>query len=128
MINYIKNNIQFKIVPLHIFFFIFWFKNGFIDKVCGILLGIITPETAYQGDTWTGWADYIVGNWDKSQVAHALLSPTFNLLFPILILLQCLPFVLTAISIIKKEFTVNVKCSGLIIPDTILGGTVATMT
>ncbi|WP_033138727.1 hypothetical protein [Aeromonas finlandensis] len=108
MINIVKN-ISFKIVPLHIFFFVFWFKNGFIDKVCGILLGIITPNTAYQGDTWTGWASYIVGTWDKSQVAHVLLSPTFSVLFPILILLQCLPFLLTIMSIVKGEFVVNVK-------------------
>ncbi|MGB6188745.1 MAG: hypothetical protein WBF70_09265 [Aeromonas molluscorum] len=103
------NNVSFKIIPLQIFLFIFWFKNGFIDKVCGILLGIVTPDTAYSGDTWAGWSSYIVGTWDKSQVAHILLSPTFHILFPILILLQCLPFIMIIMSVIKGEFMVNIK-------------------
>lgn len=96
-------------MPIQIFLFTFWLKNGFIDKVCGIALGFFTPETAYQGDTWAGWANYIVGTWDKSQVAHMFLSPLFNLLFPVLIALQCLPFVLAAISILKGEYMADNK-------------------
>ncbi len=49
----------FQIIPIQIFLFVFWFKNGFIDKVMGVLLGIITPDTAYAGDTWAGWKGYI---------------------------------------------------------------------
>ncbi|MTI13221.1 hypothetical protein E1189_09370 [Sansalvadorimonas verongulae] len=96
--------IHFPIIPLQIFLFIFWFKNGFIDKVMGITLGVVTPETAYQGDTWQGWAGYIIGNWDKSQVGHAVLSPFFPALFPVVVLLQCVPFILAAMSIIGGEF------------------------
>lgn len=96
--------LAFQIIPLQIFLFVFWFKNGFIDKVMGVLLGIVTPDTAYQGDTWAGWKGYIVGTWDKSQVGHALLSPTFDFMFPILILLQCLPFVLIIRSVLAGEF------------------------
>jgi hypothetical protein len=99
--------VAYPIVPLQIFLFAFWFKNGFIDKIMGILLGIVTPETAYSGDTWAGWKGYIVGTWDKSQVGHALLSPTFDFMFPILILLQCLPFVLILRSVINGEFMSN---------------------
>ena len=69
----------------------------------GVLLAAIS-DTAYQGDSWSGWAGYIVGNWDKSQVAHVVLSPFFPALFPVLIVLQCLPFVLAAVSIIGGEF------------------------
>ncbi|KAA0554146.1 hypothetical protein F0327_12515 [Citrobacter braakii] len=96
--------INFSIIPVQIFLGVFWFKNGFIDKVCGIFRGIVTPETAYQGDTWSGWSGYIVGTWDKSQVAHVILSPLFNILFPVLIVLQCLPFILVIMSILKGEF------------------------
>lgn len=103
----VVKNFAFQIIPLQIFLFIFWFKNGFIDKVCGIFLGIITPETAYQGDTWEGWKGYIVGVWDKSQVGHALISPTYDLMFPILIVLQCLPFILVIRSIMAGEFLKN---------------------
>ncbi|EMF0717968.1 hypothetical protein [Citrobacter sp. Marseille-Q6884] len=97
----------FQIIPVQIFIFIFWFKNGFIDKVMGVLLGIITPDTAYAGDTWAGWKGYIVGTWDKSQVAHYFLSPVFDYVFPVLIILQCLPFVLIIISVLKGEFLAN---------------------
>ncbi len=95
--------IHFPIIPLQIFLFIFWFKNGFIDKVMGILMGVVTPDTAYQGDTWQGWSGYIVGTWDKSQVAHTVLSPMFPAAFPVLVLLQCLPFVLAGMSVISGE-------------------------
>ena len=84
--------LSFHIIPVQIFLGIFWFKIGFIDKVCGIFNGLISPETAYHGDTWAGWKEYIVGTWDKSQVAHVALSPLFDALFPVLIILQCLPF------------------------------------
>lgn len=94
----------FQIIPIQIFLFVFWFKNGFIDKMMGVLLGIITPDTAYAGDTWAGWKGYIVGTWDKSQVGHALLSPTFDFMFPILIALQCLPFLLVIRSVLAGEF------------------------
>ncbi len=96
--------IDLQIIPLHIFWGVFWFKNGFIDKLCGVFLGILTPETAYQGDTWVGWKSYIVGTWDKSQVGHIFLSPLFDILFPVLILLQCLPFILVIASLLKGEF------------------------
>ncbi|KFA98895.1 MULTISPECIES: hypothetical protein [Vibrio] len=96
--------LAFQIIPVQIFLFVFWFKNGFIDKVMGVLLGAVTPETAYAGDTWAGWKGYIVGTWDKSQVGHALLSPTFDFMFPILILLQCLPFILIIRSVLNLEF------------------------
>ncbi|HHP0467319.1 TPA: hypothetical protein ACRZZI_004980 [Vibrio harveyi] len=99
-----SKTIDWSIVPVFIFMGIFWFKNGFIDKVCGVLLGWITPSTAYQGDTWSGWASYIVGTWDKSQVAHAVLSPVFPVMFPILIVLQCLPFIFCAKAIVSGEF------------------------
>lgn len=96
--------LNFRIIPVQIFLGIFWFKNGFIDKVCGILSGIIDPVNAYQGDTWAGWAGYIVGTWDKSAVGHVVLSPLFNVMFPVLILLQCLPFVMVLIGVFNKEF------------------------
>ena len=95
--------INFRIIPLQVFFFTFWFKNGFIDKVMGVILGVVSPETAYKGDTWGGWAGYIVGTWDKSAVTQIILSPTFSFMFPILILLQCLPFIFALISIFKGE-------------------------
>ncbi|UKA12899.1 hypothetical protein [Photobacterium damselae] len=107
------NRLNFSIIPVQIFLFVFWFKNGFIDKVCGIALGIITPETAYKGDTWAGWESYIVGTWDKSEVGHAVLSPFFAILFPILIALQCLPFVLALVSIVKGEFLTGEKLKWL---------------
>ena len=96
--------LSFHIIPVQIFLGIFWFKNGFIDKVCGIFNGLISPETAYHGDTWAGWKEYIVGTWDKSQVAHVALSPLFDALFPVLIILQCLPFLFIIVSILKLEF------------------------
>jgi hypothetical protein len=99
--------LAFQIIPVQIFIFIFWFKNGFIDKVMGIFWGITTPNTAYAGDTWSGWKDYIVGTWDKSQVAHVVLSPLFDFMFPVVILLQCIPFVLIIISVLKGEFLVD---------------------
>lgn len=99
--------LAYQIIPVQIFLFVFWFKNGFIDKVMGVLLGVITPETAYAGDTWSGWKGYIVGTWDKSQVGHVFLSPTFDFMFPILIVLQCLPFVLVIRSVLNGEFMAN---------------------
>ena len=96
----------FQIIPIQIFLFVFWFKNGFIDKVMGVVLGFITPDTAYSGDTWAGWKGYIVGTWDKSQIGHALLSPTFDFMFPILIALQCVPFLLVIRSVLAGEFMV----------------------
>ena len=97
----------FQIIPLQIFLFVFWFKNGFIDKVMGVLLGVVTPDTAYSGDTWSGWKGYIVGTWDKSQVGHVFLSPTFDFMFPILIALQCVPFILIIRSVFNGEFLSN---------------------
>ncbi|MGF1787471.1 hypothetical protein L4D00_16880 [Photobacterium swingsii] len=97
-------SLAFNIIPVQIFLFVFWFKNGFIDKVCGVLLGFISPETAYQGDTWVGWKTYIVGTWDKSAVGHLFISPTFDFMFPILIILQCIPFLLILRSVIAGEF------------------------
>ncbi|OAN11447.1 hypothetical protein A3K86_21130 [Photobacterium jeanii] len=101
--NFLKS-LAFQVIPLQIFLFVFWFKNGFIDKVCGVLLGIITPETAYHGDTWQGWKEYIVGTWDKSAVGHTFISPTFDFMFPILIVLQCVPFILILRSVFAGEF------------------------
>jgi hypothetical protein len=96
--------LAFHIIPVQIFLGFFWFKNGFIDKVCGIVNGLISPATSYRGDTWIGWKEYIVGTWDKSQVTHVILSPFFDILFPVLIILQCLPFIFIIISILKFEF------------------------
>ncbi len=104
---------NFSIIPVQIFLFIFWFKNGFIDKACGIVRGIVSPETAYPGDTWAGWSSYIVGTWDKSEVAHTLLSPFFTALFPVLIALQCLPFILAVVSVVKGEFLTGKKLEWL---------------
>ena len=99
--------LAYQIIPVQIFLFVFWFKNGFIDKVMGVLLGVITPETAYAGDTWDGWKGDSVGTWEKSQVGHVFLCPTFDLMFPILIVLQCLPFVLVIRSVLNGEFMAN---------------------
>ena len=99
-----SKNLAFNIIPAQIFLGIFWFKNGFIDKVCGIFMGIVMPDVAYHGDTWAGWKEYIVGVWDKSVFAHVVLSPLYNALFPVLIILQCLPFIFIFISLLKGEF------------------------
>lgn len=96
--------ISFHVIPVQIFLGVFWFKNGFIDKVCGVVYGIVAPETAYHGDTWAGWKEYVVGSWDKSQLAHVVLSPMFDILFPVLIILQCLPVILIIASILNLEF------------------------
>ncbi|AJR05677.1 hypothetical protein H744_1c0652 [Photobacterium gaetbulicola Gung47] len=97
----------FQIIPIRIFLFVSWFKNGFIDKVMGVLLSVVTPDTAYSGDTWAGWKGYIVGTRDKSQVGHVFLSPTFYIMFPILITLQCVPFILFIRSVFNGEFLSN---------------------
>ena len=105
---------SFYIAPIQLFLAAYWFKNGFIDKICGIALGIIHPKTAYYGLTWNGWHDHIVGNWDKSQIGHLFFTPFFNILFPIMILLQCLPFLFIFMSIINKEFLINTSRPWLI--------------
>ncbi len=98
---------NFRVIPAQIFLFVFWLKNGVIDKFFGILNGVMSPDKAYPGDTWSGWESYIVGTWDKSEVAHALLSPTFDIAFPVLILLQMLPVAFAVKSIISREFFVD---------------------
>ncbi|WP_394167265.1 hypothetical protein [Photobacterium piscicola] len=95
------------IIPVQLFLAAYWFKNGFLDKVVGISLGIIHPKTAYYGLTWGGWHDNIVGSWDKSRIGHLFFSPFFELLFPIIIILQCLPFLFIFMSIINKEFLIG---------------------
>ncbi|SMY33997.1 hypothetical protein PMAL9190_01444 [Photobacterium malacitanum] len=95
------------IIPVQIFLAVYWLKNGFLDKIVGIFLGIIHPETAYYGLTWNGWHDRIVDSWDNSRVGHLFFSPFFDILFPTVIVLQCLPFLFIFMSIIKKEFLTN---------------------
>ncbi|PSU23956.1 hypothetical protein [Photobacterium phosphoreum] len=95
------------IIPIQLFLAAYWLKNGFLDKIVGIFLGIIHPKTAYYGLTWNGWHDHIVGHWDNSRIGHLFFTPFFNILFPIIIILQCLPFLLIIISIINKESLIN---------------------
>ncbi|MCP4956264.1 hypothetical protein [Photobacterium aquimaris] len=95
------------IIPVQLFLAAYWLKNGFLDKIVGIFLGIIHPETAYYGLTWNGWHDRIVDSWDHSQIGHLFFSPFFDILFPIIIVLQCLPFLFIFISLINKEFITN---------------------
>ncbi len=99
--------ISLYIIPVQLFLASYWFKNGFIDKVVGIFLGLIHPKTAYYGLTWNGWHDHIVGNWDNSRIGHLFFTPFFNVLFPILIILQCLPLLFIFKSILNKEFFIN---------------------
>ncbi|CEO42117.1 hypothetical protein [Photobacterium kishitanii] len=99
--------ISLYIIPLQLFLAAYWLKHGFLDKIVGISLGIIHPQTAYYGLTWNGWHDHIVGNWDKSRIGHLFFSPFFDILFPIIIVLQCLPFLFIFMSIINKEFLIN---------------------
>lgn len=95
------------IMPVQLFLAAFWFKNGFLDKVVGISLGILHPKTAYYGLTWGGWHDHIVSNWDNSRIGHLFFTPLFEFLFPIIIILQCLPVLFILMSIINKEFLVD---------------------
>lgn len=96
--------LNFKIIPIQIFLFAFWFKNGFIDKLFGVTANVLFPHIAYKGDSWSGWKSYITGNWDKSSVAHMLFTPIYDYMFPLIIILQCLPAVILIIAIMKGEF------------------------
>ncbi|EAS66504.1 hypothetical protein L4D04_05725 [Photobacterium angustum] len=106
----IIKRINFEIIPAQIFLFAFWLKNGFIDKVFGVALGALYPNNAaYRGDSWAGWESYITGNWNKSEVAHTLFSPVYNYLFPVIIILQCLPAILMIVAFLKGEFLTGVN-------------------
>ncbi|MEC6796314.1 hypothetical protein VXS03_04555 [Photobacterium sp. S4TG1] len=96
--------LNFQIIPIQIFLFAFWFKNGFIDKFFGVTIAAFNPTEANKGDSWAGWESYITGSWNKSEVAHALFTPAYDILFPIIIFLQCLPVVMIIIAIINGEF------------------------
>ncbi|WP_318409226.1 hypothetical protein [Photobacterium leiognathi] len=106
MLKIIKN-LNFKIIPVQIFIFAFWFKNGFIDKLFGITVNILFPKIAYHGDSWAGWESYITGNWDKSWIGHLFFTPIYPIMFPLIIVLQCLPAVILIVAIFKGEFLDN---------------------
>ncbi|PSU26709.1 hypothetical protein DAT36_08990 [Photobacterium phosphoreum] len=103
MMNQIKR-LNFQIIPAQIFIFAFWIKNGFIDKFFGVTIAAFFPTEANKGDSWAGWESYITGNWNKSDLAHIIFTPAYNYLFPVIVLLQCLPAIIIAIAIIKGEF------------------------
>ncbi|MDH6018513.1 hypothetical protein [Vibrio splendidus] len=98
------SKLNFQIIPVQIFLFIFWFKNGVVDKFFSILMGFVSPGSVPHGDTYEGWAEYIVGTWDKSEIGHALLSPMFPFMFPVLIGLQIMPVLFILRSVLNQEF------------------------
>ncbi|KJG24737.1 hypothetical protein UB37_04400 [Photobacterium iliopiscarium] len=98
-LNKIINTLKF--FPFYLLFAPFWFSNGIVDKFYGVFFG------TYAGDSWAGWKEYIAGNWAKKPVTDFLLVPFFDYLFPVLMLLQALPFILLVVSFIKMEFMPN---------------------
>lgn len=103
----ILKKLNFQIIPVQIFIFAFWFKNGFIDKFFGVTIAAFNPTESNKGDSWAGWESYITGGWNKSEVAHTLFTPAYDILFPVIIFLQCLPAVMIIIAILKCEFMHN---------------------